>query len=113
METDIIRENTLRELAATRSMHSASAIGRQGGYVVSVRCGAVTRLLGSTRGSVRIFSNLTGLAVFLRGLGIAHFDVSSEHYERGRVRPPRPDRAEALKRTRTTPRQSDFLAELP
>lgn len=109
MNSDTIRENTLRELVTSSSINSASAIGRQGGFAVSIQCGKTHRVLGSTRGSVRVFSNLTSLAIFLRGLGIPRFDVDSANYEPGRVRPPRPDRAEALRRTRTIPRQSDLL----
>ncbi len=109
MASDTIRENTLRELVTAGSIRSASAIGRQGGFAVSVQCDHVQRTLGSTRGSVRIFPNLTSLAMFLRGLGITQFDVDSMSYEPGRVRSARPDRAEALRRTRTTLRQSDLL----
>ena len=104
-----IREITLRELIDTRSIISASAIGQHGGFSISVRCGRTKRVLGSTRGAARLFPNLTSLATYLHRLGISCFEVDSTHYVAGRVRPPRPDRAEALKRTRTKPHQPDLL----
>ncbi len=56
-----------------------------------------------------MFSSLTTLATRLRGMGICRFEVDTAEYIAGRVRPPRPDRAEALRRTRTKPRQTDLL----
>jgi hypothetical protein len=107
MET--IRENILRELVANRSTLSVSAVGCHGGFSVAVQSGPARRTLGSTRGNVRVFSNLTGLATLLRDIGISQFAVDSAHYQPGRIRSARPDRAKALKMTRTTPRQSELL----
>lgn len=101
-----IKENSLRELVASDSIASAAAIGRVGGFTVVVRCGSADRTLGNARGSVRLFSNLTNLATFLRSVGISNFRVESDEYKPGRIRSARPDRSAALKLTRTTPRQS-------
>ena len=109
MATAAIRETTLRELVDTRSISSISAIGQEGGFTIAVHCGKTTRVLGSTRGGVRMFSNLTNLATFLKGLGVSGFVVDAQHYAPGRIRPPRPDRSEALKRTRTKPQQTELL----
>lgn len=109
MATDAIRETTLRELLDARSISSISAIGQEGGFTISVHCGKTKRVLGSTRGGIRVFSNLTSLATFLKGLGVSAFDVDARHYAPGRIRPPRPDRSEALKRTRTKPQQTELL----
>jgi len=108
MET--VKEEFVRELAESGSLTAATAIGRPGGFTLSVRYGATERLLGSTRGAVRLFSSLTTLAVRLRAMGISKFEVDSALYAPGRVRPPRPDRAEALRATRTKPRQTELLA---
>lgn len=106
MTSGTIKENTLRELAASDSIASTAAIGRVGGFTVAVRCGNADRTLGNARGGVRLFSNLTNLATFLRSVGITNFAVESDDYEPGRIRSARPDRAAALKLTRTKPRQS-------
>lgn len=104
-----IQESTLRELVVSQSTLSAGVVGCVGGFTVSVLCGGSTRTLTNTRGSVRTFSNLTNLAVFLHGLGIPTFNVDTTAYVPGRVRSARPDRAEALRRTRTVPRQTELL----
>ncbi len=108
--TETIRETTLRELLKTRSVAAASAVGQRGGFCVRVHCAAMVCVLGNTRGGPRIFSNLTTLATYLLRLGISRFEVDTTEYRAGRIRAARPDRSAALKRTRTTPRQTDLLA---
>jgi len=107
--SQMIKEQTLRELVASGSVCSSVAIGCSGGFTFSVRCGDAWRVLGSTRGTVRIFANLTSMAIYLRGLGVARFEVDSAHYAVARTRPARPDRAEALRGTRSKPHQPDLL----
>ena len=109
MSQETIRETTLRELIEAGLVRSVVAVGQHGGFLVSTRCGGTDRSLASARGSVRLFPNLTTLAALLRKLGISSFEVDTANYEPGRVRPARPDRAEALRRTRTRPRQANFF----
>lgn len=99
-----IKENTLRELAGAGSIRNACLIGQYGGFVITVRYGELERQLASTRGDVRLFS-LKNATDFLRGIGVVRFEVDSTNYEPGRLRKPRPDRAEAMRKTRTKPRQ--------
>ena len=106
---DTIRESTFRELIEANSVRATQAVGMRGGYVIAICCGQTDRLLASTRGDVRVFTNLTTLATYLRKLGISHFEVDSADYEPERVRPARPDRAEVLRRTRTRPRQGSIF----
>lgn len=106
---ETIREPTLRELIEANSITSAIMIGQKGGFAISIRCGATERLLANSRGEVRLFSNLTTLATYLRRLGISHFEVDTANYEASRLRPARPDRAEALRKTRTKLRQASLL----
>lgn len=103
-----IKETTLRELVATGSVTSACAVGQTGGYAVSIRCGEVERTLASTKGDVRLFT-LDRASAFLHALGLLRFEVDSTNYEPGRLRKPRPDRAEALRKTRTRPIQENLL----
>lgn len=49
---------------------------------------------------------------FLRQVGIEMFEVDARFYQPGRIRKARPDRAEALRKTRTTPRQQELLPAL-
>jgi len=108
-----IREPTLRELIKANSIGSALAVGQFGGFALAVQCGDTQRYLGSTRGSMRIFPNLNTLTSFLRKLGISRFEVDAGDYRPGRVRAARPDRAEALRRTRTQPRQGSIFEGSP
>lgn len=103
-----LRETTLRELVTTGALSRVRAVGQVGGFVVSISCGSTEgeSQLASTRGEVRVFPNLTTLAAHLRRLGIAQFDVDTAGYQPARVRKPRPDRAHALRRTRTKPTQA-------
>lgn len=100
-----IKEPTLRELAETDSIRSVRANGQLRGFALLVDYGRAERKLVTARGEARLFSNLTTLACFLRKLGIERFEVDTTHYQPGRIRPPRPDRAAALRKTRTRPRQ--------
>ena len=102
-----IKEPTLRELAEASSLSGAVAVGQRGGFTITVTYGMVEtqRLLATARGETRLFSNLNTLASYLQKMGITHFEVDTSEFEAARVRAARPDRAEALKRTRTKPRQ--------
>lgn len=110
---EAIRETMLRELAEANSIRLVKAVGQQGGFAITVCYGAVERLLSCTRGGIRLFPNLTTLATFLRKLGITRFEVDTANFEPGRVRPARPDRAEALRRTRTRRQQGSFFEGQP
>lgn len=109
MAEETIREVTLRELVQAGSISAATAKGQRGGFSVAVQFGVTRKVLSSARGDVRVFPNLTTLASFLKKLGISRFDVDSSSYEPCRVRPPRPDRAAALRGTRTALKQSSFF----
>lgn len=104
-----ICEPTLRVLAEARSIRWACVIGQKCGFVIAFRYGMGKRVLASARGNIRVFSNLTTVATYLRRLGVSRFAVDAANYEPGRLRPARPDRAEALKKTRTRLRQANLL----
>jgi hypothetical protein len=113
MAAEAIRETTLRELAEAKSIRSISAVGQHGGFAVSVRYGTVQRSLSSARGDIRLFPNLTTLATFLQKFGITRFEVDTSRFEPGRIRPARPDRAEALRHTRTKRQQASLFEVKP
>jgi len=103
-----IKETTLRELVTAGSVASVCVVGQNGGYAITVRCGTAESILASTRGDVRLFT-LDRASTFLRALGLFRFNVDSTDYEPGRLRKPRPDRAEALRKTRTRPIQETLI----
>jgi hypothetical protein len=111
MASKTILESGLREIIEASAKVTAQFVGCRGGFVLSVRCGSSEKVLSSTRGEVRIFSSLNTAAEFLRDrLGLAVFQVDASDYEPGLTRRPRPDRAEALRKTRTRPRQGQLIA---
>ena len=103
-----MRQQTLRDLVAIGRVTSATVVGLRGGYGIAVRDGPVQRLLATSRGETRLFT-LEAATRFLRDVGLPRFEVDASNYEPGRLRKPRPDRAEALRRTRTNPHQPTLV----
>lgn len=99
--TATIKEPVLREIAQVGSPVGATVTGQERGFAVLVRLGGREKVLITTRGSVRLFASLDTAGAFVRNLGIPRFDVDMSSHEPGRLRKPRPDRAEALRGTRT------------
>lgn len=104
-----IKESVLRELVAANSVRSASVVGQTGGFAVNVQYGVGERSLATARGEMRLFTNLNTAVSFLRKHGLTKFEVDATNYEPARLRKARPDRAAALRKTRTKPRQTELL----
>jgi len=104
-----VTEATLRELVLAGSLQQVTVIGDGPGFAVEVAYGAERRMLGTARGEIRLFAALNTVAEFLRGIGVSRFDVDVSHYSPGRLRAARPDKADALRRTRTKLRQGNFF----
>ena len=104
-----IKESVLREVVGANSVLSVCAVGRCGSFAVVVRYGSTEKTLTNTRGDTRLFASLNTAADFLRRLGLGRFEVDVTNFAPGRLRKPRPDRAEALRKTRTKPRQKHLI----
>jgi hypothetical protein len=100
-----IREQVLRELVQAAAQVSATVMGQEKGFAVIVRLGNIEKTLATSRNSVRLFASLDTAGTFIRDLGIPQFEVDMTKHQPGRLRKPRPDRAEALRLTRTKMRQ--------
>lgn len=112
---DPILEASLRELCGAGAVREFGVFGLMGGGLgIAAVCGVtgagVKRVLAASRGGARRFASLDTAAGFLREMGVQSFRVDIGNYTPGRVRASRPDRSEALKRTRTAPRQASLLA---
>lgn len=70
------------------------------------------RTLLTSRDKIRLFASLDTAAAYLRNVGLERFEVDTSKYVPGRLRKPRPDRAEALRRTRTSMRQQPLVPYL-
>src|SRR5262245_3957758 len=106
MSLPTIRESTLKELVDARTVLGARLVANGSGFAMVVRYGMTERALASTRGQVRMFASLNTAAEYLRRIGLSSFEVDAANYAPGRLRAPRPDRAAALARTSTRPKQA-------
>ena len=100
-----IKEPLLRELIVAANTITAVISGRAQGFAIVFQVGDAERILETSRGSVRLFASLDTAGAFVRGLGIARFEVDMSSHQPGRLRRARPDRAEALRQTRTKLKQ--------
>jgi len=100
MTTDTIDHTTLARLAEAGAVRSAHVVGQPGGWGILVKYGMTERALAAQRShQVRIFRKFETLVTYLKGVGIARFDVDAVNFDAGTMKATRtrPDRAEALK----------------
>ena len=104
-----ISEPVVRELIQASSLLKARVIGQARGFAVVFKIGTGTeKILARQRGGARMFASLDTAGAFIRDLGLPGFEVDMTGHEPGRLRKPRPDRAEALRGTRTKMSQQDL-----
>jgi hypothetical protein len=96
-----IKETHLREVIQASGPVRTTILGAQGGFEVQFHIGDLERQLVNSRGSTRMFAILDTAATFVQERGITRFEVDMTGYKPGRLRSARPDRAEALRGTRT------------
>jgi hypothetical protein len=96
MASETINHTTLEQLIEANAVRSTTVVGVQGGWSVLVRYGMAERRLAAQRGGVRTWRRLDAVAGYLRGLGLAQFEVDAANHEDvpGQKRP---DRAQAMR----------------
>lgn len=99
MTTETIDHSTLSKLADAGLVHSAHAVGQDGGWGILVKYGLTERALAAQRShQVRIFRKLETLVEYLKKMGIPRFDVDAVNYDaKSSTSQKRPDRAVAMK----------------
>lgn len=100
MTTETIDHTTLARLAEAGAVRSAHVVGQPGGWGILVKYGMTERALAAQRSrQARIFRKFETLVTYLKGIGIARFDVDAVNFDAGSLKATRsrPDRAEALK----------------
>lgn len=100
MTVETIDHTTLSRLAESGAVRSAHIVGQHGGWGVLVKCGMSERALAAQRShQMRVFRKFETLVSYLKGVGIARFDVDAVNYDAASLKTTRnrPDRAEALK----------------
>ena len=105
-----IREPMLLELIRASAAIGAIVTGQEKGFSLVVKIGSNgEKVLATSRGDVRLFASLDTAGQYIKNMGLPRFEVDMNRYEKGRLRKPRPDRAEALRRTRTKVRQQPLF----
>jgi hypothetical protein len=82
MTAETIDHTTLSKLAEAGVVRSAHVIGQAGGWGIMVKYGLTERALAAQRShQVRIFRKFETLVNYLKGVGIARFDVDTVNYD--------------------------------
>lgn len=97
--SETIDHGTLSRLVQAGAVRGAHIVGQSGGWAVLVKYGTTERPLAAQRSrQVRLFRRFETLVSYLKGIGIARFDVDAANYDMAAATAARrPDRAEALK----------------
>lgn len=101
MNTQTIDHTTLSRLAEAGAVRSAHIVGQAGGWGILVKYGMTERALAAQRSQqVRIFRKFETLVTYLKGVGIARFEVDAVNYDAASLKltRTRPDSAEAMKK---------------
>jgi len=96
MASETINHATLEQLIDAGVVRGATVVGVHGGWGVLVRYGMAERRLAAKRGGVRTWRRLDAVAGYLRGLGLARFEVDAANHE-DTPGQKRPDRAQAMR----------------
>jgi hypothetical protein len=106
----LISASALQQLLDVQAVTEISVVGVRQGFEVRVASASgQPRALGTVRGDLRRFATIDTAATFLKALGAPKFSVEMTGFEPGRLRSARPDRALALRNTRTRPHQQELL----
>ncbi len=98
----------LRELIEASESITATVTGQDCGFAIVIHVGTSDKLLATSRGAVRLFASLDTACAFVKDVGLERFEVDMSGYQPGRLRSARPDRAEALRLSRTKMQQQDL-----
>lgn len=93
---EIVKLAVVRALVKSDAVQSASLVGEQGGWSVTIRHGQVASLLAGTNGKPRLFAKADTAIKQLLDLGLSKIDVVGKNYHAASVRASRPDRSAAM-----------------
>jgi len=76
-----IDHTTLLRLVEAGAVRGANIVGQPGGWGVVIQYGMTERALAAKRGAVRIFRKFETLVTYLKGIGIAKYQVDASHFD--------------------------------
>lgn len=113
MSAETIDHTTLTKLAEAGVVRSAHVVGQEGGWGILVQYGMTERALAAQRShQVRIFRKLETLVSYLKGVGIARFDVDAANYDAGSLAArTRPDQSAKMKNAHQAAAYDEFFRQ--
>jgi hypothetical protein len=78
---DTIDHVTLSRLVEANAVNGANIIGQPGGWGVVIKYGMTERALAAKRGTVRIFRKFETLVGYLKGIGVAKYQVDATGFD--------------------------------
>lgn len=78
---EMIDHVTLERLIEAGAVRGASIIGQPGGWRVVIQYGMTERALAAKRGAVRVFRKFETLVGYLKGIGIATYQVDATGFD--------------------------------
>lgn len=78
---DTIDHVTLERLVEAGAVRGANIVGQPGGWGVVIQYGMTERTLAAKRGAVRVFRKFETLVAYLKGIGIAKYQVDASHFD--------------------------------
>lgn len=72
---------TLSRLVEANAVNGANIIGQPGGWGVVIKYGMTERALAAKRGGVRIFRKFETLVGYLKGIGVAKYQVDATGFD--------------------------------
>ncbi len=79
--SETIDNVTLERLVEAGVVRGVNIVGQPGGWGVVIQYGMIKRVLAAKRGAVRIFRKFETLVAYLRGIGIAKYQVDASHFD--------------------------------
>jgi hypothetical protein len=109
---DTIDHATLARLVEAGAVRGASIVGQSGGWGLIIQYGMTERTLAAKRGAVRVFRKFETLVAYLKGIGIAKFQVDASHFDPGatKIERRRTDATERLKNAHEAAAYKGWLA---
>jgi hypothetical protein len=78
---DTIDHVTLSRLVEAGAVHGANIIGQPGGWEVVIKYGMTERALAAKRGTIRTFRKFETLVSYLKGIGVAKYQVDAAGFD--------------------------------
>lgn len=98
---------TLSALVEAGAVRGANVVGQPGGWGIVIQYGTTERALAAKRGSVRIFRHFETLVGYLKGIGVAKYQVDATAFDPVALKVER-SRADASKRMKLAHETGDY-----